>query len=155
MDLAQRPGARANFFKVVLAEAINYVMAPINLFETAISKVSGLLKPITDGIGTLTNALKSICFAHAAPAAEEFNKQLTTGIELSNNLTQKLDPLKQGLLGVSGSTGNANVNGLNSGTQHITVNPTINISKIDRTTGLQDVISAVNQGTAQALQRRF
>jgi hypothetical protein len=145
----------ANFFKGAFTEAINFVMAPINAFESAISKVSSLLSPITNGIGTLTNALKSMCFAHAAPAAEEFNKQLTSGIELSNNLTQKLDPLKQGLLGVSGSTGSANVNGLNSGTQHITVNPTINIGKIDRTTGLQDVINSVNQGTAQALQRRF
>jgi hypothetical protein len=145
----------ADFFKGALTEAINFVMAPINAFETAISKVSNLAKPLTDIIGGLTNALKNMCFAHAAPAAEEFNKQLTSGIELSNNLTQKLDPLKQGLLGVSGSTSNANVNGLNSGTQHITVNPTINIGKIDRTTGLQDVINSVNQGTAQALQRRF
>ena len=41
-----------------------------------------------------------MCFAHAAPAAEELNKQLTAGIENSSSSTQKLDPLKQGLLGV-------------------------------------------------------
>ena len=114
-----------------------------------------MAKPLTDIIGGLTGALKNMCFAHAAPAAEEFNKQLTSGIELSNNLTQKLDPLKQGLMGVSGSTGSVSVNGLNGGTQHITVNPTIQIGKIDRSTGLQNVIDAVNQGTAQALARRF
>ena len=73
----------ANFFKGALSEAINFVMAPINLFETAISKVSSLAKPLTDIIGGLTGALKSMCFAHAAPAAEEFNKQLTAGIENS------------------------------------------------------------------------
>ena len=66
----------ANFFKGALADAINFVMAPIKLFEDAISKVSNLAKPLTDVIGGLTNALKSMCFAHAAPAAEEFNKQL-------------------------------------------------------------------------------
>ena len=97
----------ANFFKGAFADAINFVMAPINAFESAISKVSSLAKPLTDIIGGLTGALKNMCFAHAAPAAEEFNKQLTGSIELSNNLTQKLDPLKTGLLGV---TGGANVN---------------------------------------------
>ena len=145
----------ADFFKGAFAEAINFVMGPIDAFESAISKVSSIVQPLDNLLGGLTSTLKSMCFAHAAPAAEEFNKQLTSGIELSNNLTQKLDPLKTGLLGVSGSTGNASVNGLNGGTQHITVNPTINIGKIDRSTGLQDVINSVNQGTAQALQRRF
>ncbi len=145
----------ADFFKGAFTEAIDFVMAPIDAFESAISKVAGAVKPLTDIIGGLGNALKSLCFAHAAPAAEEFNKQVASSIELSNTLTQKLDPLKQGLLGVSGSAGNASISGLGGGTQHITVNPTINIGKIDRTTGLGDVINAVNQGTAQALQRRF
>ncbi len=145
----------AEFFKGVFAEAFTFVMAPIEAFESAISKVANAVKPLTDIVGGLSNALKNLCFAHAAPAAEEFNRQVSSSIELSNSLTQKLDPLKQGLLGVSGSAGSASVNGLNSGTQHITVNPTINIGKIDRTTGLGDVINAVNQGTAQALSRRF
>ncbi len=145
----------ANFFKGVFTDAINIVMTPIDAFESAITKISGALKPLTGFIGDITGALKGLCFAHAAPAAEEFNNQVSRSIELSNNLTNKLDPLKQGLLGVSGGVGNASVTGLAGGTQHITVNPTINIGKIDRTTGLNDVINAVNQGTAQALQRRF
>ena len=144
----------ADFFKGAFADAINFVMAPINAFESAISKVASLAKPLTDIIGGLTGALKNLCFAHAAPAAEEFNKQVTESISKTDALTSKLDPLKNSLLGVAG---NANVNNasLNSGAQHITVYPTINIGKIDRSTGLQDVISSVNQGTAQALQRRF
>jgi hypothetical protein len=147
----------ANFFEGAFSDAINFVMSIIKPFEDAINAVSKALSPITSGIGDLTNALKGLCFAHAAPAAEEFNKQLTTGIELSNNLTQKLDPLKQGLLGVSGgvSVGSASLVNGSGGTQHITVNPTIQIGKIDRSTGLQDVISAVSQGTALALQRRM
>ena len=124
-------------------------------FETAINAVANAVKPLSSVIGDSGSALSHLCFAHAAPAAEKFNKQLTSGIEVSNNLTQKQDPLKLGLLGVSGSTGTSNVDGLNSGTQYITVNPTINTGKIDRTTGLQDVINSVNQGTAQALQKRF
>jgi len=146
-----------NFLKGAFSDAISFVMSIIKPFEDAINLVSKALSPITDGIGTLTNALKSMCFAHAAPAAEEFNKQLTQGINLSNQMTQKLDPLKQGLLGVAGGA-NVNVNSasLNSGggTQQITVNPTIQIGKIDRSTGLSDVISAISQGTAQALARR-
>jgi hypothetical protein len=144
----------ANFFKGVFSEAINIALAPVRLFEDAISKVSSAVKPLTDIIGGLGNALRNLCFAHAAPAAEEFNKQVTESISKTDTLTSKLDPLKNSLLGVAG---NANVNNasLNSGAQHITVYPTINIGKIDRSTGLQDVISSVNQGTAQALQRRF
>ena len=91
----------ADFFKGAFAEAINFVMGPIDAFESAISKVSSIVQPLDNLLGGLTSTLKSMCFAHAAPAAEEFNKQLTSGIELSNNLTQKLDPLKQGLLGVT------------------------------------------------------
>jgi len=145
----------ANFFKGAFVDAIDFVMVPIDAFESAVSKVANAVKPLTDIIGGLSNALKGLCFAHAAPAAEEFNKQVSSSIELSNSLTQKLEPLSKSLMGVSGSTGNANVNGLGGGTQHITVNPTINIGKIDRNTGLNDVINSVNQGTAQALARRF
>ena len=145
----------ADFFKGAFTDAIDVVLAPVKAFESAIGAVSNAVKPLTGIIGDLTGALKGLCFAHAAPAAEEFNTQVSRSIELSNNLAQKLDPLRQGLLGVSGSVGNANISGLGGGTQHITVNPTINIGKIDRTTGLNDVINAVNQGTAQALQRRF
>ena len=134
-------------------KALGLIMAPIDAFESAISKVASAVKPLADIIGGLGNALKSLCFAHAAPAAEEFNTQISKSIELSRNLTEKLEPLKNSLMSVSGA--NVTQIGLGGGTQHITVNPTINIGKIDRTTGLNDVINAVNQGTAQALQRRF
>jgi hypothetical protein len=141
------------FFRAVLVADLDAVLAPINMFESAISKVASAVKPLTDIIGGLGNALKSLCFAHAAPAAEEFNMQISKSVELSRNLTEKLEPLKNSLMSVSGA--NMNQMGLGGGTQHITVNPTINIGKIDRTTGLNDVINAVNQGTAQALARRF
>ena len=141
------------FFKGILVADLDAVLAPINMFESAINKVASAVKPLTDVIGGLGNALKSLCFVHAAPAAEEFNTQISKSVELSRNLTEKLEPLKNSLMSVSGA--NVNQMGLGGGTQHITVNPTINIGKIDRTTGLNDVINAVNQGTAQALARRF
>jgi hypothetical protein len=134
-------------------KALNLIMAPIDAFESAISKVASAVKPLTDIIGALGNALKNLCFAHATPATEEFNSQISKSVELSRNLTEKLEPLKNSLMSVSSA--NVNQVGLGGGTQHITVNPTINIGKIDRTTGLNDVINAVNQGTAMALQRRF
>jgi hypothetical protein len=149
----------AEFFKGALAEAINFVMAPIDAFESAISKVSNLLKPITGLIGDLTGALKGLCFAHAAPAAEEFNNQVSKSIELSRGLTQNLDPLKQGLLGVSGSAAGGGGAGLgqqqNQTQQELileTKNLTNAISKL--TTVSQRGVSS-NQGIAVAMQRRF
>jgi len=141
------------FLKDILVADLDAVLAPINMFESAIGKVTSAVKPLTDIVGGLGNALKALCFAHAAPAADEFNTQVSKSVELSRNLTEKLELLKNSLMSVSGA--NVNQTALGGGTQHITVNPTINIGKIDRMTGLNDVINAVNQGTAQALQRRF
>ena len=151
----------ADFFKGAFADAINFVMAPINMFESAISKVSGLLKPITGLVGDLTGALKNMCFAHAAPAAEEFNRQLTSGIELSNGLTQKLDPLKQGLLGVAGSTGSAGGGGASSSqqqlqTQQELIYETKNLSNVmNKLTATAKNSGTLNQGIAQSMARRF
>lgn len=144
----------AEFFKGVFTAAINLALAPVHAFEAAINKVASVCKPLTDFIGGLGNALKNLCFAHAAPAAEEFNKQVTESIAKTESLTSKLDPLKGSLIGISGNM-NVNQSGLGGGTQHITVYPTINIGKLDRTTGLRDLIDAANQGTALALQRRL
>ena len=52
----------ANFFKGVFTEAINIAMAPIRLFQSAISAVSNAVKPLTDIIGGLGNALSHLVF---------------------------------------------------------------------------------------------
>ena len=135
----------------------------LTLFEDAISKVGSLLKPITGLIGDLTGALKSMCFAHAAPAAEEFNKQLTAGIENSNALTQKLDPLKQGLLGVaggacstSGVSGSASLGQQQNMTQQELILETKNLTAaITKLNGSAQRGGSANQSVAVALQRRF
>jgi hypothetical protein len=149
----------ADFFKGAFAGAIEFVMAPINAFESALIKVESLAKPLTDIIGGLTNALKSMCFAHAAPAAEEFNKQLTSGIELSNGLTQKLDPLKQGLMGVAGST-STTTSGSSANLQLQVEQELVaeikNLSNIMmKLTATAQRSGTLNQGIAQSMARRF
>jgi hypothetical protein len=48
------------FFRAVLVADLDAVLAPINMFESAISKVASAVKPLTDIIGGLGNALKSL-----------------------------------------------------------------------------------------------
>ena len=149
----------ADFFKGAFAEAINFILTPINMFETAINKVAGLVKPLTGFIGDLTGALKSMCFAHAAPAAEEFNTQISKSIELSNGLTQRLDPLKQGLLGVAGSTAggsSASAAQQQTQTQQELIAETKNLANImSKLTATAKNSGTLNQGIAQQMARRF
>ena len=90
-----------NFFKTVFVDSINVAMIPIKAFETAIGAVANAVKPLSDLIGGLGSALSHLCFAHAAPAAEEFNKQVTQSIALSDQLTHKTNTLGSSLSGSS------------------------------------------------------
>jgi hypothetical protein len=149
----------ADFFKGVFAAAVNFALEPIKLFEDAISKVSGLMKPITGLIGDLTGALKGLCFAHAAPAAEEFNAQVSKSIELSEGLTQGLDPLKQGLLGVAGSTataGGSAASNQQTQAQQELISETKNLANVmSKLTATAKKSGTLNQGIAQQMARRF
>jgi hypothetical protein len=150
-----------SFLQGAFSDAINFVMGIIKPFEDAINAVSKALSPITNGIGDLTNALKNMCFAHAAPAAEEFNKQLTAGIELSNQMTQKLDPLKQGLLGVAGSSGSgssgaSNVSQQQTQVQQDLLSETKNLTNVmNKLTYIVGRGGSADQSIALALQRRM
>lgn len=148
----------ADFFKGVFAAALEFVMVPIDAFESAISKVAAAVKPLSDIIGGLSNALKGLCFAHAAPAAEEFNTQVSKSIELSNGLTQKLDPLKQGLLGVTGSasTTGAGSSQQQNQTQQQLISETKNLANVmSKLTATAKNSGTLNQGIAQSMARRF
>lgn len=151
-------------FKVALNDvmkALEVVMVPIDAFESAVSKVASTVKPLTSIIGDLTGALKGLCFAHAAPAAEEFNSQVSKGIELSKGLTQGLDPLKQGLLGVAGSTasgsgGGAGLAQQQQQTQQELISETKNLANVmTQLTATAKKSGTLNQGIAQAMARRF
>ena len=83
----------ANFFKEVLVADLNVALVPVKTFETAIGAVANAVKPLSDLIGGLGHALSHLCFAHAAPAAEEFNKQVTQSIALSDQLAHKTNTL--------------------------------------------------------------
>ena len=91
-----------NFFKIVFVD-LHVAMIPIKAFETAIGAVANAVKPLSGLIGDLGSALSHLCFAHAAPAAEEFNKQVTQSIALSDQLTHKTNTLGTSLQGLAGN----------------------------------------------------
>ncbi|HMK94849.1 MAG TPA: hypothetical protein VK536_05540 [Candidatus Limnocylindrales bacterium] len=148
------------FLKDVLVADFDAVMAPIKLFEDAINAVAKVAKPLTDLIGGLGNALKGLCFAHAAPAAEEFNSQISKSIELSKGLTENLNPLSQGLMSVSGGgsspgAGNSLVQQQNLIQQEL-VYETKNLANImSKLITVSGRSGTLNQTVAQAMARRF
>ena len=89
----------ANFFKEVLVADLDVALVPVKAFETAINAVANAVKPLSSLIGDLGSALSHLCFAHAAPAAEEFNKQVTQSIALSDQLAHKTNTLGSSLAG--------------------------------------------------------
>src|SRR5208337_4047708 len=93
----------ANFFKDVLVADLDVALAPVKAFETAINAVANAVKPLSSFIGDLGSALGKLCFAHAAPAAEEFNKQITQSMALSDQLSHKVNTLGSSLQGLSGN----------------------------------------------------
>jgi len=148
----------ANFFNGAFTDALNIVMTPINVFKTALNDINNIGKTLEGGLNALTGVLKVMCFAHAGPAAEEFNKQLQSGVELSGQLTNKLDPLKSGLLGVAGSTasgsGTASSQSQTQNQQDL-INETKNLTFImTKLTNIVQRGGSANQD-AQALQRRM
>jgi hypothetical protein len=141
----------ANFFKEIFVADLNVAMIPIKAFESAIGAVANAVKPLSDLIGGLGSALSHLCFAHAAPAAEEFNKQVTQSISLSDQLTHKTNTLGSSLQGLAG---NVSVKG-GGGTSNVTIgSPNIQIGNITGSASLKQTRDAVNKGICDAMYKK-
>jgi hypothetical protein len=95
----------ADFLEKVFITAINDVVGAIKPFQDAIGAVGGVVGDIEKGIGGLGSALSHLCFAHATPAAEEFNKTLEDSIRKSDALSGKVSNLTGSLSGITGAAG--------------------------------------------------
>jgi hypothetical protein len=85
----------------------DHVLKPLadfvgNTFKGALDAVGSVVKTVSGFFGGLTSALGSLCFVHATPAAQEFNKTITDTIGLTDTLSGKLGGLTSGLTGVAG-----------------------------------------------------
>jgi hypothetical protein len=92
----------ADFFRNVLAAAINIVMVPLKAFMDAINWIINAGKAVLDFIGGLGKSLMNLCFAHAAPAAALFNETIADSMELTDKLTGKVAGLGDNLKALAG-----------------------------------------------------
>ena len=121
----------ANFFKEVLVADLDVALVPVKAFETAINAVANAVKPLSSVIGDLGSALSHLCFAHAAPAAEEFNKQITQSLSLSDQLAHKTNTLGSSLQGLSSNVkvqGGAGTSNVNIASPNITIGSVYRVS---------------------------
>ncbi len=141
----------ANFFKEVLVADLNVALVPVKAFETAINAVANAVKPLSSMIGDLGSALSHLCFAHAAPAAEEFNKQITQSLSLSDQLAHKTNTLGSSLQGLSS---NVKVQG-GAGTSNVNIaSPNITIGSVSGSASLKQTRDAVSKGICDALYKK-
>jgi hypothetical protein len=141
----------ANFFKEVFVADLNIALVPVKAFETAINAVANAVKPLSSFIDGLGSALSHLCFAHAAPAAEEFNKQVTQSISLSDQLAHKTNTLGSSLQSFAG---NVSVKG-GGGTSNVTIGaPNITIGSVTGTASLKQTRDAVNKGICDAMYKK-
>ncbi len=141
----------ANFFKGVFVSSLDVAMAPIKAFESAINAVASAVKPLEGLIGDLGSALGKLCFAHAAPAAEEFNKQITQSMALSDQLSHKVNTLGSSLQGLSG---NVKVQG-GAGTSNVNIaSPNITIGSVTGSASLKQTRDAVSKGICDAMYKK-
>ena len=140
-----------NFLKTTFVDAFDVAMVPIKAFENAINAVSNAVKPLKDFIGDLGSALGHLCFAHAAPAAEEFNKQITQSLSLSDELARKTNTLGSSLQGLS-----SNVKlGAGGGTSHVNIaSPNITIGSVTGSASLKQTRDAVSKGICDAMYKK-
>jgi len=141
-----------NFFKEVLVADLDVALIPVKAFEVAINAVANAVKPLSSVIGDLGSALSHLCFAHAAPAAEEFNKQVTQSIALSDQLARKTNSLGSSLQGLAG---NVNFKG-GSGTSNVNISsPNITINGgITGSASLRQTRDAVSKGICDAMYKK-
>jgi len=141
----------ANFFKEVLVADLDVALAPVKAFETAINAVANAVKPLSSVIDGLGSALSHLCFAHAAPAAEEFNKQLTQSLALSDQLAHKTNTLGSSLQALSS---NVKIGG-GAGTSNVNIaSPNITIGSVTGTASLKQTRDAVSKGICDAMYKK-
>ncbi len=141
----------ANFFKEVLVADLDVALVPVKAFETAINAVANAVKPLSSVIGDLGSALSHLCFAHAAPAAEEFNKQITQSLSLSDQLAHKTNTLGSSLQGLSS---NVKVQG-GAGTSNVNIaSPNITIGSVSGSASLKQTRDAVSKGICDAMYKK-
>jgi F0F1-type ATP synthase assembly protein I len=141
----------ANFFKEVLVADLNVALAPVKAFETAINAVANAVKPLSSVIDGLGSALSHLCFAHAAPAAEEFNKQITQSLALSDQLAHKTNTLGSSLQALSS---NIKIGG-GAGTSNVNISsPNITIGSVIGTASLRQTRDAVSKGICDAMYKK-
>jgi uncharacterized glyoxalase superfamily protein PhnB len=91
--------------KDIFVAAINLALGPIKAFEDALEAAYGVVKDVEGGIGKLGSVLSHLCFVHATPSAQEFNKTLNESIGLTDALSGKVSSLTGHLSGVAGVAG--------------------------------------------------
>ncbi len=141
----------ANFFKEVLVADLDVALVPVKAFEVAINAVANAVKPLSSVIGDLGSALSHLCFAHAAPAAEEFNKQITQSLSLSDQLAHKTNTLGSSLQGLSG---NVKVQGGSAASNVNIASPNITIGSISGSASLKQTRDAVSKGICDAMYKK-
>jgi hypothetical protein len=97
----------ADFLEKVFITALNDAVGAVKPFQEAINAVGGFVKDVSGAIGGLGSALMHLCFVHARPAAEEFNKTLKDSIGLAEALTGKVGGLSGSLAGMVGPAAGA------------------------------------------------
>jgi hypothetical protein len=147
-----------------VAETIwNVLKGAIEWLLDALNNLSNIAKPITDFFGGIADALRNLCFKHAAPQAEQFNRVLEDTLSLSQETERNIARLGGSLRGLRGGTigletGNlAGTVGYGGGsvTQHINIYPSISIGTVSAEVDLDMVTDAVNKGIAEALRGRL
>jgi len=139
-----------------LAASIWALVAAVKAYEAVADTAKGITDALSGAVNWLGGALSSLCFKHAVPMAEAYNKTLLESAEQTQSLTEDVDTLGKNLkalpaaeVGVAGGAA-----GAGAGTQYITVYPNISIGNVSAEVDLDKVYDAVNKGIAESLRRR-
>ncbi|MEM3628321.1 MAG: hypothetical protein QXK98_06265 [Candidatus Bathyarchaeia archaeon] len=71
-----------------------------NTFKPVFDAVGNVVNAVKGGIDWLANALKGLCFKHAAPMAEKFNRALKETNTLTDTATEQISSLASSLKGL-------------------------------------------------------
>jgi len=142
-----------------IGETIWNTLGPaIKWLTDALDGLSNVLGGVADWLGGLADALFSLCFKHAAPQAEQFNRVLSDTLTLTSKVQRSVEGLGGSLRGIEGvGFGGFGLHGIGAGSivQHISVSATIEVGSISGEVDLDRVTDAVNRGIAEALRRRL
>lgn len=155
----------ADFLNGALTSAFDTVKKAADWFKGVLDSISSIGKGITDTLGNLTKGLLGLCFAHAAPAAELFNKTIEDSIALTKSLSGNLGDLGGDLRGVTSSGFETTVShvyapgssgvGVKPATQYVSVqSPHITIGSVSSNMDLAKITDAVSKGIAEGLRKR-